>query len=78
MVPLGKWLWREKSTEAMLAFLGGMRVGRISARWRLLEGGVGASTGDEERRVGQVHRMCKFLCYSLFFSFSLSGGLWEE
>ena len=26
--------------EVMLAFLGGMRVGRISARWRLLEGGL--------------------------------------
>ena len=30
--PSGKWLWREKSTEALLAFLGSTRVGCISTR----------------------------------------------
>ena len=30
--PSGKWLWKEKPTEAVLAFLGSTRVGCISAR----------------------------------------------
>ena len=30
--PSVKWLWRDKSTEAVLVFLGNTRVGCISAR----------------------------------------------
>ena len=46
--PSGKWLWKEKSTEAVLAFLRSTRVGCISAR-KVTPGEVdGAGLGDEE------------------------------
>ena len=36
--PSGKWLWKEKSTEAVLVFLKSTRVGCISTRRKLPEG----------------------------------------
>ena len=35
--PSGKWLWKEKSTEAVLAFLRDIRVGCVRAERRLPE-----------------------------------------
>ena len=35
--PSGKWLWREKTTEAVLAFLGSTRVGYINVRRKVPE-----------------------------------------
>ena len=37
--PSGKWLWKEKSTEAVLVFLKSTRVGCISTRRQLPEEG---------------------------------------
>ena len=54
--PSGKWLWREKSTETVLAFLGSSRVGCISARREVpeelaeAEDTTGSGSGDEGRR----------------------------
>ena len=47
--PSVRWLWREKSTGAVLDFLGSTRVGCISARRTVPEEAVRAdlSTGDE-------------------------------
>ena len=45
--PSSKWLWREKSTEAVLAFLGSTRVGCISGRRAAPEEVDGTDLGDE-------------------------------
>ena len=50
--PSGKWLWVEKSTEAVLAFLGSTRVGCISARRTPPEEVDGADRGDEGEEGG--------------------------
>ena len=56
--PSGKWSWREKSTEAVLAFLGSTRIGRISVRRKVpeeaaeAEDTTGTSSGDEEEEEG--------------------------
>ena len=56
--PSGKWLWKEKSTEAVLAFLESTRVGCISARRRLseevaeAESVAGFGSGDEGEEGG--------------------------
>ena len=36
---MGKWLWKEKSTEAVLVFLKSTRVGCVSTRRKLPEEG---------------------------------------
>ena len=51
--PSGKWPWREKTTGAVLAFLGSTRVGYISVRRKVpeeaaeVEDTSGSSSGDE-------------------------------
>ena len=50
--PSGRWLWREKSTEAILGFPRSTRVGRISTKRRMPEergegGHEEAGAGDE-------------------------------
>ena len=50
--PLGKWLGKGKSTEVVLAFLGGTRVGCISARRAPPEEVQGADFGDEGEESG--------------------------
>ena len=48
--PPVKWLWKEKSTEAVLAFLRDTRVGCISTRRKPPEeydGGVSGGEGEE-------------------------------
>ena len=50
--PSGKWLWKEKSTKAVLAFLGSTRVGCISARRTPPEEVDGADLGDEGEEGG--------------------------
>ena len=50
--PSGKWLWKEKSTEAVLAFLGSTRVGYISARRTPPEEVDGADLGGEGEEGG--------------------------
>ena len=46
--PSGKWLWKEKSTEAVLAFLRDTRVGCVRVERRLPEdAGVRTGSGDE-------------------------------
>ena len=49
--PSGKWLWKERSTEAVLAFLGSTGVGCISAR-RTPPEVDGADWGDEGEEGG--------------------------
>ena len=44
---MGKWLWKEKSTKAVLAFLESTRAGCISARRTALEEVGGADWDDE-------------------------------
>ena len=53
--PSGKWLWKEKSTEAVLVFLKSTRVGCVSTRRKLPAEGeenvyeeVGAGDTGEE------------------------------
>ena len=48
----GKWLWKGKSTEAVLAFLGSTRVRCISARRTPPEGVGGADWGEEGEEGG--------------------------
>ena len=47
-----KWLWKERATEAMLAFLGSTRVGCITTRRRPpeegCEGGGSGGEGEED------------------------------
>ena len=51
--PSGKWLWKEKSTEAVLAFLRDTRVGCMRVERRLPEdAGVRTGTGDEGEEGG--------------------------
>ena len=48
----GKWLWKEKFTEAVLAFLGSTKIGCISARRTPPEEVDGADMGDEGEEGG--------------------------
>ena len=51
--PSGKWLWKEMSTEAVLAFLIDTRVGCIRVERRLLQdAGVRMGCGDEGEEGG--------------------------
>ena len=51
--PSGKRLWKEKSTEAVLAFLRDTRVGCVRAERRLPEdAGVRTGSGDEGEEGG--------------------------
>ena len=52
--PSVRWLWREKSTGAVLDFLGSTRVGCISARRTVPEEAVrvALSAGDEGEEGG--------------------------
>ena len=49
---LTEWLWKEKSTEAVLVFLGSTRVGCINARRTPPEEVDGADWGDEREEGG--------------------------
>ena len=60
--PSGKWLWKEKSTEAVLAYLGSTRVGCISAGRRPPDDVDTDGTGG--KRAGRVRQMCNFICVS--------------
>ena len=52
-VPSGKWLWKEKSTEAVLALLRDTRVGCVRVERRLPEdAGVRTGSGDEGEEGG--------------------------
>ena len=51
--PSGKWLWKKKSTEAVLAFLRDTRVGCVRVERRLPEdAGVRTGSGDEGEEGG--------------------------
>ena len=50
--PSGKWLWKEESTEAVLAFLGSTRIGCISARIVAPEEVEGAGSSGEGEEGG--------------------------
>ena len=50
--PSGKWLWKEESTEAVLAYLGSTRVGYISAGRRPPEEVDANRTGDRGEEGG--------------------------
>ena len=67
--PSGKWLWKEKSTEAVLAYLGSARVGCISAGRRPPEDvdADGAEDGGEEGGPGPPN-----VSFPLFLPF------WDE
>ena len=52
----GNWLWKEKSTEEVLAFLGSTRVGCISARRTPQEDWDGQTGATKGRRVGRTRR----------------------
>ena len=52
-MPSGKWLWKEKLTEAVLALLRDTRVGFMRLEWRLPEdAGVRMGFGDEGEEGG--------------------------
>ena len=79
--PSAKWLWKEKSTAAVLVFLGSTRVGCVNARrkppW---EDGVGS--GDEGGKTARARQSSSFFCLFLCrgredrLFFALSGGSW--
>ena len=50
--PSVRWLWREKSTEAVLDFLGSTRVGCVRARRVVPEEAARAASGDEGEEGG--------------------------
>ena len=50
--PSVRWLWREKSTGAVLDFLGSTRVGCIRARRVVPEEATRAGSGDEGEEGG--------------------------
>ena len=68
--PAVKWLWKKKSTEAVLEMLRDTRLGRVSTR-RTLPGETirdeEVGSGDQEEEGGPAPRSCKFFFFITLF-----------